>query len=99
MDPEPGPGVRSKQKWRAWLLSWVERHAGWAAVCTDESWFVLWPRQAGTWASRNRPKRIAKAKSWKKGQAPPSTCLYADLDATTREVTAEWHPTWNQHET
>jgi hypothetical protein len=25
--------------------------------------------------------------------------LYADLDARTREVTGEWHQTWNQHET
>jgi len=72
----------------------VERHAAWAAAFTDESWFVLWPRQSSTWATRKRPQRIRTAKSWKKGQAPPSTCLYADLDATTREVTAEWHEPW-----
>jgi len=61
----------------------VEHHAGWAAVFTDESWFVLWPRQSSTWAPRKYPQRIRKAKSWKKGEAPPSTCLYADLDAGT----------------
>jgi len=81
------------------LLSWVEHHSGWAAAFTDESWFVLWPRQSSTWARRQRPQQIKKAKSWKKGQAPPSTCLYADLDAITHEVTAEWHDTWNQRET
>ena len=81
------------------MLSWVERHAGWAAAYTDESWFVLRPRQSSTWACRKQPQRIKKAKSWKKGQAPPSTCLYADLDAGSREVTAEWHETWNQQET
>jgi len=80
-------------------VSWVERHAGWAATYSDESWFVLWPRQSSTWAYEKRPQRIKKAKSWKKGQAPPSTCLYADLDAVSREVTAEWHDTWNQRET
>lgn len=77
----------------------MERHTGWAAAFTDESWFVLWPRQSSTWARRKHPQRITKAKSWKKGEAPPTTCLYADLDAMTREVTAEWHDTWNQHET
>ena len=77
----------------------MKRHEGWAAAFSDESWFVLWPRQSSTWAQRKRPQRIRKAKSWKKGQAPPSTCWYADLDATTRAVTGEWHDTWNQHET
>ena len=77
----------------------MTEHPGWAATFTDESWFVLWPRQASTWSLRTRPHRIAKDKSWKKGQAPPSTCLYADLDAATREVTGEWHQTWNQRET
>lgn len=77
----------------------MAHHAGWAAAFTDESWFVLWPRQSSTWARRKRPQAIRKAKSWKKGQAPPSTCLYADLDAASRQVTAEWHDTWNQHET
>lgn len=77
----------------------MEHHAGWAAAFSDESWFVLWPRQSTTWAPRKHPQRIRKAKSWKKGQAPPSTCLYADLDAGSREVTAEWHLTWNQSET
>jgi transposase len=81
------------------LLNWVEHHAGWAAAFTDESWFVLWPRQSSTWSRRRRPRRIKKAKSWRKGQAPPSTCLYAALDVRTREVTPEWHETWNQSET
>ena len=99
MDYPPGSGVRTKKQWREWVLSWVERHTGWAATFTDERWFVLWPRQASTWARRNHPHRIAKDKRWKKGQTPPSTCWYADLDATTREVTGEWHQTWNQHET
>lgn len=99
MGDQPGPGIRAKKKWRDRLLSWAERHAGWAAAFTDESWFVLWPRQSDVWAEQARPRRIKKAKSWKKGEAPPSTCLYADLDATTREVRAEWHDTWNQRET
>lgn len=81
------------------MLRWVERHEGWGAAYTDESWFVLWPRQSNTWTRRKHPQRIRKAKSWKKGQAPPSTCLYADLDATSRQVRAEWHDTWNQQET
>jgi hypothetical protein len=88
-----------EKKWRDRLVNGVKRHQGWAAIYSDESWFVLWPRQASTWAPRKHPQRIRKAKSWKKGQAPPSTCLYADLGAVTREVTAEWHATWNQHET
>ena len=99
MGDEPRPAVRFEQRWRDWLLSWVAHHRGWAAAFTDESWFVLWPRQASTWAHHKRPERIRKAKSWKKGEAPPSTCLYADLDAATRQVTGEWHETWNQRET
>ena len=88
-----------EKKWRDWLLSWVKRQAGWAATFIDESWFVLWPRGSSCWAERKRPWRIPKAKSWTKGKTPPSTCLYADLDAETRDVTGEWHETWNQQET
>jgi transposase len=43
--------------------------------------------------------RVPKAKSWRKGQRPPSACLYAALDVADRTVLGEWHPTWNQHET
>jgi hypothetical protein len=82
-------------------MDYVVEHdeEGWAAAFTDESWFVLWPRGAETWAEQQRPQRIPKAKSWKNGQRPPSACLYADLDASSREVVAEWHESWNQQET
>jgi hypothetical protein len=70
-----------------------------AGVFIDESWWVLWPRSAPAWARRRRPVRVPKAKSWRKGQRPPSTCLYAALDVTDRSVVGEWHPTWNQQET
>lgn len=70
-----------------------------AAVFIDESWFVLWPRPAEAWARRGRPLRVAKAKSWAQGEAPPSCALYAGMDALTREVSAQWHPTWNRRET
>lgn len=65
----------------------------------DESWFVLWPYPAEGWARRKRPSRIPKAKDWKRGERPPSCALYASMDAVKREVSAEWHPTWNQQET
>lgn len=70
-----------------------------AAVYIDQSWFVLWPRVAETWARRRRPLRVPKAKSWGRAHRPPSCCLYADMDAHTRQVRGAWHTTWNQHET
>ena len=42
---------------------------------------------------------MAKAKSWKKKERPPSCALYASMDAVEREVSGEWHETWNQEET
>jgi len=60
---------------------------------------VLWPRAAPAWARRRRPRRGPKAKSWRRGARPPSTCLYAALDVVDRAVVGEWHPTWNQRET
>lgn len=70
-----------------------------AAVFVDESWFVLWPYPAPAWAESGRPVRAAKAKSWRKGERPPSCALYGRMDAQTREVTDEWHRSWNQEET
>jgi hypothetical protein len=68
-------------------------------VFIDESWFVLWPYRSESWARRKRPLRIPKAKDWKRGERPPSCALYASMDALKREVSAEWHSTWNQQET
>jgi hypothetical protein len=82
------------------LIRWVQAdplHR--AGVYIDESWWVLWPRPAPAWARRRRPVRGPKAKSWRTGQRPPSTCLHAALDVADRTVVGEWHPTWNQHET
>lgn len=70
-----------------------------AGVFIDESWFVLWPHQAETWAEIGRPLRIPKDKSWKENDRPPSCALYAEMDVARREVRAEWHDTWNQEET
>ncbi|MCL5958442.1 MAG: transposase [Chloroflexi bacterium] len=42
---------------------------------------------------------MAKAKSWKKKERPPSCALYASMDAVEREVSGAWHETWNQQET
>jgi hypothetical protein len=68
-------------------------------VYIDQSWFVLWPRVAETWARQRRPLRLPKAKSWGRTERPPSCGLYADMDARTRQVRGEWHQTWNQRET
>lgn len=70
-----------------------------AAVFIDESWFVLWPYPASSWAPVRRPQRIAEAKSWRKTERPPSCVLYGSMDGYTREVQSEWHGTWNQEET
>ncbi len=70
-----------------------------AGVFLDESWWVLWPRPANTWAEQGRPIRVAKAKAWSRGERPPSTCLYATMDVGNRTVASAWHPTWNQEET
>lgn len=70
-----------------------------AGVFIDESWFVLWPHQAETWAEVGRPLRIPKDKSWGRNQRPPSKALYAEMDVLSREVRGEWHETWNQEET
>lgn len=42
---------------------------------------------------------MAKAKSWDRKDRPPSRALYAGMDVSDREVTGEWHATWNQDET
>jgi len=68
-------------------------------VFIDESWFVLWPYPAPGWAQRGRPRRIPQAKSWDRKHRPPSCALYAAMDTRERQVSAEWHPTWNQEET
>lgn len=73
-----------------------ERRAG---VFIDESWWVGWPRPTAAWARKRRPQRVPKAKSWPKGERPPSCCLYAAMDVGTQEVQGEWHRTWNQEET
>lgn len=82
------------------MIAWVhvapERRAG---VHVDESWWVLWPRPAEAWARQRRPPRVPKAKSWRRGERPPSCCLYAEMDAVDRQARGEWHPTWNQEET
>jgi DDE superfamily endonuclease len=70
-----------------------------AAVYVDQSWFVLWPRPAATWARRRRPLRVPQAKRWRRSERPPSRCLYATYDAATRQVEGAWHRTWNQQET
>ena len=80
----------------AWVNAAPDRRAG---IFVDESWFVLWPYPAEQWAQRGRPARVAKAKDWKKGERPPSCALYAGMDAIEREVSGEWHDTWNQVET
>ena len=79
-----------------WAAAAPERRA---AVYIDQSWFVLWPRVAETWARQRRPLRLPKAKSWGRTERPPSCGLYADMDARTRQVRGEWHQTWNQRET
>lgn len=80
-------------------MSWAGARPDRAAVYVDQSWFVLWPQATDTWARRNRPRRLPKAKSWGRKERPPATCLYASMDARTRQVEGEWHPTWNQTET
>jgi DDE superfamily endonuclease len=79
-----------------WVLRDVLTRAG---VFIDESWFVLWPHQAETWAEVGRPLRIPKDKSWQENERPPSKALYAQMDVERREVRGEWHDTWNQEET
>ncbi len=79
-----------------WVEAAPEQRAG---VYLDESWFVLWPHPAEHWARRRRPAAVPKAKSWPKGERPPSTCLYATLDVGDRTVSGAWHATWNQDET
>jgi DDE superfamily endonuclease len=79
-----------------WAAATPERRA---AVYVDQSWFVLWPRQAATWARRRRPPRVPQAKSWRRAERPPRSCLYATYDTATGQVEGEWHPTWNQQET
>jgi hypothetical protein len=97
---ESRPGVRPKKRWRDRLIRWVlkdiQHRAG---VFIDESWFVLWPRQAESWARRRRPQRIPKNKSWDRKHRPPSCALYATMDVEGRQVEGEWHETWNQEET
>ena len=78
------------------MLADTARRAG---VFIDESWFVLWPHKTESWAERRRPLRIPKNKSWRRKDRPPSCALYAGMDAASREVTGQWHPTWNQDET
>ena len=78
------------------MLADTKRRAG---VFIDESWFVLWPHKAEAWARRRRPLRIPKNKSWGRKDRPPSSALYAGMDVVRREVSGEWHPTWNQEET
>lgn len=70
-----------------------------AGVFIDERWWVLWPRPTSAWARKRRPQRVPKAKSWKKGERPPSRCRYAEMDVCEQEVQGEWHQTWNQEET
>jgi DDE superfamily endonuclease len=70
-----------------------------AGVFIDESWFVLWPHQAETWAEIGCPLRIPKDKSWGRNDRPASCALYAGMDVLSREVEGEWHETWNQEET
>lgn len=78
------------------MLADEKRRAG---VFIDESWFVLWPYPAEHWAERKCPVRVPKAKSWRRKDRPPSCALYASLDVAGRQVTGEWHETWNQEET
>lgn len=78
------------------MLAAPSRRAG---VFIDESWFVLWPRQAESWARRRRPLAIPKNKSWRHQDRPPSCALYAGMDVASHEVSAQWRPTWNQEET
>jgi DDE superfamily endonuclease len=97
---EPGPRIRFSESWRERLIRWVLRDvAVRAGVFIDESWFVLWPHQAESWAEVGRPLRIPKSKSWGRDERPPSRALYAEMDVRGREVRAEWHETWNQEET
>ncbi len=82
------------------MIRWVLRDvAVRAGVFIDESWFVLWPHQAEAWAEVGRPLRTPKDKSWGRNDRPPSSALYAEMDALSREVKGEWHETWNQEET
>jgi len=60
---------------------------------------MLWPYPTTSWAEQTRPPRIPKNKSWKRGERPPSCALYARMDVGARQVSGEWHPTWNQDET
>ena len=78
------------------MLKNTQRRAG---VFIDESWFVLWPRQAESWAHKRLPERIPKEKSWDRKNRPPSCALYATMDVAGRQVEGEWHDTWNQEET
>ena len=82
------------------MIGWVNADSDRrAAVFIDESWFVLWPYPASAWARVGRPVRVAKTKSWRDQDRPPSCALYGQMDARTRQVTDEWHRTWNQEET
>ncbi len=100
MARESRPGVRPKERWRDRLIGWVLKDLQQrAAVFVDESWFVLWPHQAESWAQIGRPSLIPKDKSWKKHERPPSSALFATMDVARREVEGEWHETWNQEET
>jgi hypothetical protein len=69
-----------------------------ARVFIDARWFVRWPHQAPSWAERQRPRRIPKDKSWKRGERPPRGAVDTQLDAAGREGSGAWHPTWNQEE-
>lgn len=60
---------------------------------------MLWPYPAPGWAAARRPVRVVKAKSWREQDRPPSCVLYGQMDAQSRQVTDEWHGTWNQEET
>lgn len=42
---------------------------------------------------------MAKAKSWKRRDRPPSRCLYAEMDVVHGAAHGEWRRTWNQDET
>jgi len=100
VDRQPRSGVCLQKKWRDRLIAWIAAApTPRVGVFIDESWFVLWPHWTTGWAARKRPRRIPKNKAWKRGERPPSCALYAQMDVVHREVSGEWHPTWNQEET
>jgi hypothetical protein len=84
VDQQPRPGLRTKKKARARLLSLAERHPDWVLGFADETWWSRLARpQLRAWSGPEGPLRLQQLPAQKDDPAPKALCCYGLLRADT----------------